>query len=82
MPSKLNPNYTFENFIVDSGNDNAYKMCTEVAQKPGAIHNPLIIIGRTAYGKTHLLHAIGNFCASNDSGLKIHVTTASLFLRI
>jgi len=79
MMHKLNPNYTFENFIVAYGNDKAYKICTEVAQSPGAFHNPLIIIGCTAFGKTHLLHAIGNYCASNNHGLKIHVTNAGLF---
>ncbi|NPA03692.1 MAG: chromosomal replication initiator protein DnaA [Epsilonproteobacteria bacterium] len=58
---KINPTYTFENFVVGSSNEFAYTAALSTAKKPGKIYNPLFIYGGVGLGKTHLLHAIGNF---------------------
>ena len=59
--TKINPTYTFENFVVGSSNQFAYTAAHRVAEKPGKVYNPLFIYGGVGLGKTHLLHAIGNF---------------------
>ncbi len=57
----LNPSYTFESFVVGSSNQFAYTAAMRVAEKPGEQYNPLFIYGGAGLGKTHLLHAIGNY---------------------
>ncbi|BCD67131.1 chromosomal replication initiator protein DnaA [Nitratiruptor sp. YY09-18] len=59
--TKINPTYTFENFVVGSSNQFAYSAAESVAKKPGVTYNPLFIYGGVGLGKTHLLHAIGNY---------------------
>ncbi len=59
--TKINPTYTFENFVVGSSNQFAYTAALSVAENPGKNYNPLFIYGGVGLGKTHLLHAIGNF---------------------
>ncbi len=58
--TKINPTYTFENFVVGSSNQFAYTAAYKVAEKPGKVYNPLFLYGGVGLGKTHLLHAIGN----------------------
>ncbi len=62
----FNPKYTFDSFIVGSGNQLAYAAATGVAQNPGHIYNPLFIYGGTGLGKTHLLQAIGQAALANN----------------
>lgn len=56
----LNERYTFENFVVGSGNELAYAACQAVAQNPGTKYNPLFLYGGVGIGKTHLIQAVGN----------------------
>lgn len=58
--SNLNPNYTFDNFVVGNSNRVPHAAAMSVVNNPGKIYNPLLIYGGTGVGKTHLLHAIGN----------------------
>ena len=60
----LNPSYTFGSFVVGSSNQYAYTAAKSVAEKPGVMYNPVFIYGPTGLGKTHLIHAIGNYAQS------------------
>jgi len=71
--TKINPTYTFENFVVGSSNQFAYTAAYSVAEKPGRVYNPLFIYGGVGLGKTHLLHAIGNFNLKKEK-VVIYVT--------
>ena len=59
--SKLNPNLTFDNFVVGKFNREASQAALLVASNPGTMFNPLFIHSESGLGKTHLLHAIGNY---------------------
>ena len=63
---RFNPYYTFENFVVGPSNELAYATCVAVAQDQGEMsYNPLFLYGDSGLGKTHLMHAIGNFIQKN-----------------
>ncbi|MFN3814079.1 MAG: chromosomal replication initiator protein DnaA [Aquificaceae bacterium] len=67
--SNLVERFTFENFVVGKANELAYKVCLEVAEKPGTAFNPLFLYGNVGLGKTHLLHALGNM--ARNKGYKV-----------
>ncbi len=65
----LNPSYTFDSFVVGSSNQYAYTAAKSIAEKPGIMYNPVFIYGPTGLGKTHLIHAIGNFCQNRGKSV-------------
>ncbi len=73
--SNFNTKYTFENFIVGDSNRFAYSSALAVAQKPGKLYNPLFIYGKSGLGKTHLMHAIGNYIKQNSKEKVLYITS-------
>lgn len=73
--SNLNKKYTFENFIVGNSNRFAQAAALAVAEKPGETYNPLFIYGNSGLGKTHLMHAIGNYIEKNSKKKVLYVTS-------
>ena len=74
--NNLNPNFTFENFVVGSNSEYAYTAATAVAEADEMLYNPLFIYGASGLGKTHLLHAIGNaIYAKNPSKRVLYITS-------
>lgn len=73
----LNPRYTFDTYVVGSGNRLAHAACQAVADKPARAYNPLFLYGGVGLGKTHLLHAIGNAC--HAGGLNVLYVSSEEF---
>jgi len=72
--ANLNPNYTFETFIVGNSNKFAYKAARVVAESPGT-YNPLFLYGESGVGKTHLMHAIGNYIIQNTDKKVLYIAS-------
>jgi chromosomal replication initiator protein len=72
----LNERYTFDNFVVGSGNELAYAACQAIAQSPGTKYNPLFLYGGVGIGKTHLIQAVGNAVLANrPSAHVVYIST-------
>lgn len=73
--SNLKSNYNFENFIVGNSNRFAHAAALSVAENPGKIYNPLFLFGNSGLGKTHLMHAIGNYIVETTNKKVLYVTS-------
>ena len=77
--SNLNPNYTFETFVVGNNNRFAQSAALAVAESPGETYNPLYIYGGPGLGKTHLMHSIGHFILDQNPDTKVIYVTSEEF---
>jgi len=77
--SSLHPKLTFDQFVIGHSNHFAHAAALAVAELPGQAYNPLFLYGPPGLGKTHLLHAIGNYISANGRGLRVRCTTAERF---
>jgi chromosomal replication initiator protein len=77
----LNERYTFDNFIVGSGNELAYAACQAIAANPGTKYNPLFLYGGVGIGKTHLIQAVGNFVLANKPNARVVYISSEQFLQ-
>jgi chromosomal replication initiator protein len=75
----LNPRYSFEQFIIGDGNRLAHAASLAVAELPGQAYNPLFLHAPPGLGKTHLLHAIGNYVLAFGGGAAVRYTTVEAF---
>ncbi len=77
--ARLNPNYTFDTFVIGSSNRFAHAAATAVAEAPAKAYNPLFIYGQSGLGKTHLLHAIGHYAKSLYPGIRVRYVNSEEF---
>ncbi|MCC7127845.1 MAG: chromosomal replication initiator protein DnaA, partial [Microbacteriaceae bacterium] len=77
--SRLNPKYSFDNFVIGGSNRFAHAAAFAVAEAPAKAYNPLFIYGESGLGKTHLLHAIGHYAESLYSGIRIRYVSSEEF---
>jgi chromosomal replication initiator protein len=75
----LNPRYTFDQFVICDGNRLGHAAALAVAEMPAQAYNPLFIHGKPGLGKTHLLHAIGNYVQAYGDDLVVRYATAEEF---
>ncbi len=76
----LDPRYTFETFVIASSNRFAHAAAQSVAESPARSYNPLFIYGDAGLGKTHLLHAIGNYVQENFAGRHVRYVTTETYM--
>ena len=76
---ELNPNYTFDRFVIGGGNRLAHGAALAVAEAPSEAYNPLFLHGPPGLGKTHLLGAVANYLRANAPALSVRYTTAEAF---
>ena len=79
-PAGLNPRYTFDSFIVGTSNQFAHAACRAVAEAPSRSYNPLFIYGGVGLGKTHLMHAVGQYVLKHDRNQKLTYISAERFM--
>ncbi len=77
--NNLNPNFTFEKFVVGNSNNLAFAAAQAVSQSPGSVYNPFFIYGGVGVGKTHLMQAVANAVIERDSSVRVIYTTCEKF---
>lgn len=77
----INERYTFDNFVVGSGNELAYAACQAIAQNPGTKYNPLFLYGGVGIGKTHLMQAAGNAVLARKKNARIVYASTEQFVQ-
>jgi chromosomal replication initiator protein len=77
----LNERYTFDNFIVGSGNELAFAACQSIVQIPGTKYNPLFLYGGVGIGKTHLMQAAGNTVLQKNPAAKVLYISTEQFVQ-
>jgi chromosomal replication initiator protein len=81
VAATLNPRYTFPHFVVGRSNEGAYAAASAAAVAPGTLYNPILLVGGTGLGKTHLAHAVTAEAALRDPLRVAELLTADDFLR-
>jgi chromosomal replication initiator protein len=77
--SRLNPKYSFDNFVIGASNRFAHAAAVAVSEAPAKAYNPLFIYGESGLGKTHLLHAIGHYAESMYPGIRVRYVSSEEF---
>src|SRR5699024_1025717 len=77
--SRLNPKYSFDSFVIGAGNRFACAAAQAVAETPARSYNPLFVYGDSGLGKTHLLHAIGNYVRSYYPQMRVRYVNSEEF---
>jgi chromosomal replication initiator protein len=77
---RLNPKFTFDNFVVGACNQFAHAAAKAVVEKPAVQYNPLYIYGGVGMGKTHLMHAVGRALLDRQERLRVVYTSAERFM--
>lgn len=80
IKSNLNPQYTFDSFVIGASNRFAHAACAAVAEAPAKAYNPLFLYGGVGLGKTHLMHAIGHHILSKNANAKIIYLSTESFM--
>jgi chromosomal replication initiator protein len=77
----INERYTFDNFVVGSGNELAFAACQSIATNPGTKYNPLFLYGGVGIGKTHLIQAVGNAILAINPRAKVLYISSEQFVQ-
>jgi chromosomal replication initiator protein len=78
-PRPFKAKYTFDTFVIGAGNRFAHAAALAVSETPGVVYNPLFIYGGVGLGKTHLLHAVGQYVEDQDPSMKVKYVTCENF---
>ncbi|AMN48480.1 chromosomal replication initiation protein [Steroidobacter denitrificans] len=80
LGSRLNPDFTFDNFVEGKSNQLGRAAAIQVAENPGRAYNPLFIYGGVGLGKTHLMHAVGNVIRARDERARVAYVHSERFV--
>ena len=77
--NNLNPNYTFDTFVIGDNNRHAHAACVAVAEEPASNYNPLFLYGGSGLGKTHLMQAIAHHIITHNPNIKVLYASSETF---